>query len=156
MPGERSKCVSERYVETGQRRRRGPFRPSEAGTESSHLRCRDGSKGLLTQLSPSLLASGSILCRREVISFQTEPYAMPQQRIKLTIAYRGSKYHGWQWQAANEFYKGPTPAEGEGIPTIQETVERAVKEVVRHPVRLVGSSRTDSRVQGKWPAAHFD
>jgi tRNA pseudouridine38-40 synthase len=81
---------------------------------------------------------------------------MPQQRIKLTIAYRGTKYHGWQWQAANEFYKGPPPAAGEGIPTIQETVERAVKEVVRHPIRLVGSSRTDSGVHAKGQVAHFD
>src|SRR5882724_10666312 len=50
-----------------------PLRPTAGGTESIHLRRRDGSKGLLTQLSPSLLASGSILCRREAISFQKEP-----------------------------------------------------------------------------------
>src|SRR5215208_3073956 len=50
-----------------------PLRPTAGGTESIHLRCRNGSKGLRTQLSPSLLASGSILCRREVISFQTGP-----------------------------------------------------------------------------------
>src|SRR5258705_12473307 len=81
---------------------------------------------------------------------------MPQQRYKLTIAYRGTKYHGWQWQAANEFYKGPTPREGHGIPTIQETVERAVVEVVRHPVALVGSSRTDAGVHAKGQVAHFD
>jgi tRNA pseudouridine38-40 synthase len=81
---------------------------------------------------------------------------MPQQRYKLTIAYRGTKYHGWQWQAANEFYKGPPVAEGHGIPTIQETVERAVIEVVRHPIRLVGSSRTDSGVHAKGQVAHFD
>ncbi|HEV8292018.1 MAG TPA: tRNA pseudouridine(38-40) synthase TruA [Tepidisphaeraceae bacterium] len=81
---------------------------------------------------------------------------MPQQRYKLTIAYRGTHYHGWQWQAANEFYKGPPVAEGHGIPTIQETVERAVIEVVRHPIRLVGSSRTDSGVHAKGQVAHFD
>jgi len=93
---------------------------------------------------------------REAISFQGEPYAMPQQRYKLTIAYRGTHYHGWQWQAANQYYKGPAPAEGHGIPTIQETVERAVIEVVRHPLRLVGSSRTDSKVHAKAQVAHFD
>src|SRR5215210_3772194 len=54
-----------------------PLRPTAGGTESIHLRCRNGSKGLRTQLSPPLLASGSILCRREVISFQTEPRAPP-------------------------------------------------------------------------------
>jgi tRNA pseudouridine38-40 synthase len=81
---------------------------------------------------------------------------MPLQRYKLTIAYRGTHYHGWQWQAANQYYKGPRPPEGEGIPTIQETVERAVKEVVRHPIALVGSSRTDSGVHAKGQVAHFD
>ena len=81
---------------------------------------------------------------------------MPLQRYKLTIAYRGTHYHGWQWQAANQYYKGPPPAEGHGIPTIQETVERAVKEVVRHPITLVGSSRTDSGVHAKGQVAHFD
>jgi tRNA pseudouridine38-40 synthase len=81
---------------------------------------------------------------------------MPLQRYKLTIAYRGTHYHGWQWQAANQYYKGPRPAEGQGIPTIQETVERAVKEVVRHPIALVGSSRTDSGVHAKGQVAHFD
>ena len=81
---------------------------------------------------------------------------MPQQRYKLTIAYRGTHYHGWQWQAANQYYKGPPPPEGQGIPTIQETVERAVKEVVRHPIALIGSSRTDSGVHAKGQVAHFD
>lgn len=77
-------------------------------------------------------------------------------RYKLTIAYRGTRYHGWQWQYANELYKGPAPAEGEGIPTIQETLSRAIVEVVRHPVTLVGSSRTDAGVHAKGQLAHFD
>jgi len=46
-----------------------PFRPTAGGTESTHLRCRDRSKGPLTQYSRLLLASGSILCRREVIRY---------------------------------------------------------------------------------------
>lgn len=79
-----------------------------------------------------------------------------QQRYKLTIAYRGTRYHGWQHQAANEYYKGPAPAEGHGIPTIQEIVSRALVTVVRHPVQLVGSSRTDSGVHAKGQVAHFD
>ena len=79
-----------------------------------------------------------------------------QQRYKLTIAYRGTNYHGWQAQAANEFWKGPAPAEGEGIPTIQETVSRAIRAVVRHDVSVVGSSRTDAGVHAKGQVAHFD
>lgn len=81
---------------------------------------------------------------------------MSIQRYKLTIAYRGTHYHGWQRQSANELWKGPAPAEGEGIPTIQESLARAVTEVVRHPVQVVGSSRTDAGVHAKGQVAHFD
>lgn len=79
------------------------------------------------------------------------------QRYKLTIAYRGTAYHGWQTQYANEFYKGPPPNAGRrGIPTIQETLAVAIQKVVRHPIRLVGSSRTDTGVHAKGQVAHFD
>ncbi len=81
---------------------------------------------------------------------------MPSQRYKLVVAYRGSRYHGWQWQWANSLYKGPKPPEGHGIPTIQETLTRALVEVVGHPVTVVGSSRTDSGVHAKAQVAHFD
>ena len=80
---------------------------------------------------------------------------MPTQRYKLTLAYRGSNYHGWQIQAVTENYKLPVP-EGQGIPTIQETVARAIASVVNHPVQLVGSSRTDAGVHAKGQLAHFD
>lgn len=83
---------------------------------------------------------------------------MPTQRYKITIAYRGTKYHGWQKQLPNEFYKGPPPsAVGmEGIPTIQEIIAKAISRIVWHPVNLVGSSRTDSGVHAKGQVAHFD
>jgi tRNA pseudouridine38-40 synthase len=77
------------------------------------------------------------------------------QRYKLTLAYRGSNYHGWQSQAVTENYKHPVP-EGQGIPTIQETVARAIASVVNHAVLLVGSSRTDAGVHAKGQVAHFD
>jgi tRNA pseudouridine38-40 synthase len=74
----------------------------------------------------------------------------------MTLAYRGTRYHGWQYQLANSLYKGPKPPEGRGIPTIQEIVSRALMEVVQHPVSLVGSSRTDAGVHAKGQVAHFD
>ena len=77
------------------------------------------------------------------------------QRYKLTLAYRGTNYHGWQSQAVTENYKEEVP-EGQGIPTIQETLSRAVESVVRHPVKIVGSSRTDAGVHAKGQIAHFD
>lgn len=78
------------------------------------------------------------------------------QRYKLTLAYRGTRYHGWQAQPAMETYTGEAPPPGEGIPTIQETVTRAIMTVVQHPVLLVGSSRTDAGVHAKGQVAHFD
>src|SRR5579862_7799551 len=81
---------------------------------------------------------------------------MPIQRYKLILAYRGTNYHGWQMQPPNELWKGDTPPDGQGIPTVQETIMRAIESVVGHPVTLVGSSRTDARVHAKAQVAHFD
>jgi tRNA pseudouridine38-40 synthase len=82
--------------------------------------------------------------------------AMITQRYKLTIAYRGTNYHGWQAQSLTENYKGDAIAEGAGIPTVQELLERAITSVVRHPVALTGSSRTDAGVHAKGQVAHVD
>jgi tRNA pseudouridine38-40 synthase len=81
---------------------------------------------------------------------------VPTQRYKLTIAYRGTHYHGWQTQGVNPTWKGPTPPAGHGIPTIQEKLRRAIEDVVRHEISLVGSSRTDAGVHAKGQVAHFD
>lgn len=85
----------------------------------------------------------------------SEP-SRPLQRLKLTIAYRGTRYFGWQRQAVNDKYTGPPIPEGENLPTIQEVVSKAITSVVRHPIMLVGSSRTDARVHAKGQLAHFD
>ena len=81
---------------------------------------------------------------------------MPTQRYKLTLAYRGTRYHGWQAQPMIDTWKGDAPPPGEGIPTIQGALVKAIQSVVRHPVQLVGSSRTDSGVHAKGQVAHFD
>ena len=81
---------------------------------------------------------------------------MPMQRYKLTVAYRGSRYHGWQAQPAMPTYGGEAPPAGQGIPTIQGELVRAIESVVLHPVGLVGSSRTDAGVHAKGQVAHFD
>ena len=81
---------------------------------------------------------------------------MATQRFKLTIAYRGTQYHGWQAQPVMETYTGDPPPPGEGIPTIQGILTRTITMVVRHPITLVGSSRTDTGVHAKGQIAHFD
>ena len=84
------------------------------------------------------------------------PHTTSMQRYKLTIAYRGTRYHGWQSQPAMETYTGEPPPDGQGIPTIQERLSRAIGTVVGHPVTLTGSSRTDAGVHAKGQLAHFD
>jgi tRNA pseudouridine38-40 synthase len=74
----------------------------------------------------------------------------------MTVAYRGTRYHGWQEQALLPTYKGPLPPRGHGIPTVQETLARAMGKVLDHPVTVVGSSRTDRGVHAKGQVAHFD
>ena len=82
--------------------------------------------------------------------------ALLPQRYKLTIAYRGTRYHGWQTQPPTRTYKGPPPAAGHGIPTIQEILKRTLAGVVKHPVVVIGSSRTDAGVHAKGQVAQFD
>ncbi|HEX8524877.1 MAG TPA: tRNA pseudouridine(38-40) synthase TruA [Tepidisphaeraceae bacterium] len=72
------------------------------------------------------------------------------------MAYRGTRFHGWQQQPMLPSYKGETPEEGHGIPTVQETLTRAIGGVVRHPLNIVGSSRTDAGVHAKGQVVHFD
>jgi tRNA pseudouridine38-40 synthase len=81
---------------------------------------------------------------------------MPLARYKLTILYRGTRYHGWQQQPALASYTGDAPPPGEGLPTIQEKLSRAIGEVVGHPVSIRGSSRTDAGVHAKGQVVHFD
>jgi tRNA pseudouridine38-40 synthase len=87
-------------------------------------------------------------------------------RYKLTIAYDGTDFCGWQKQEPPEGTKvidaKVMPARGdEGkqgrvvLRTVQEVVERAVISVVREPVVLMGASRTDSGVHARGQVAAF-
>lgn len=79
---------------------------------------------------------------------------MTQHRYKLTLAYDGTDFHGWQKQEppASEHPElvASTPddiAEGRvAMRTVQHVVERAVRTVVRERVNVKGASRTDSGV----------
>lgn len=63
-------------------------------------------------------------------------------RLKLTVAYDGANYAGWQVQKS-----------GTGV---QEVVERALKKVFGLDLRLHGSSRTDAGVHARGLVAHVD
>jgi len=57
---------------------------------------------------------------------------MALRNVKLTIAYDGSDYHGWQIQP--------------GFATIQQTVQDAARSLLGPNVRVCGASRTDAGV----------
>jgi len=71
--------------------------------------------------------------------------------LKLTIAYDGTRYAGWQIQQAGARGggRGARPR-----PTLQGTLERVLQRVLREPVRVVGSGRTDAGVHALAQAAH--
>jgi tRNA pseudouridine38-40 synthase len=106
-------------------------------------------------------------------------------RYKLTIAYDGTDFCGWQKQEPLGSSDEAIPArrepsdEGTGTPsdapiqprkhqrfesdrpgrialrTVQHIVERAVREVVREPINLLGASRTDAGVHARGQTAAF-
>ena len=61
--------------------------------------------------------------------------------IKLTIAFDGTNYHGWQRQ--------------ENGPTIQEDVERVVSLICNSRIKVHGAGRTDAGVHALGMTAHF-
>ena len=67
-------------------------------------------------------------------------------RYRLTIAYDGTDFHGWQKQH---------PPGEEPLRTVQGVMEEAIVAVVRERVNLVGASRTDSGVHARGQVASF-
>jgi tRNA pseudouridine38-40 synthase len=63
------------------------------------------------------------------------------QTIKLTIAYDGSDFHGWQLQP--------------GLPTIQGALHDAIRQITQEAVTIDGASRTDAGVHALGQVAHF-
>ncbi|MFD2934453.1 tRNA pseudouridine(38-40) synthase TruA [Spirosoma flavum] len=63
-------------------------------------------------------------------------------RYFLQLAYRGTNYHGWQRQL-------------NGL-SVQEVLETALTTVLRQPIAIVGSGRTDAGVHAGEQFAHFE
>lgn len=60
---------------------------------------------------------------------------------RLTLAYDGTRYHGWQRLA--------------GARTVQSTVETALTQIFAQPVEISGSGRTDAGVHARGQVASF-
>lgn len=63
-------------------------------------------------------------------------------RFKLTLAYDGSEFNGWQRQPYH--------------PSVQEAIEEALANVFGHPVSIVGAGRTDTGVHAYSQVCHLD
>lgn len=63
------------------------------------------------------------------------------RNIKLTLAYDGVKFHGWQIQP--------------GVATIQGSLTDAVRKITQEPVTIHGASRTDAGVHALGQVASF-
>lgn len=64
------------------------------------------------------------------------------KRIKLTVAYDGTNYCGWQIQP-------------NGL-TIEEVLNRKISRLTKEEIRIIGASRTDSGVHAMGNIAVFD
>ena len=63
-------------------------------------------------------------------------------RYKLTIEYDGMPYRGWQRQ--------------EGLPTVQDAIEKAMTQFAQHEVVVFGAGRTDAGVHARGQVIHVD
>jgi tRNA pseudouridine38-40 synthase len=66
----------------------------------------------------------------------------PVFRLRLVLAYDGTRFHGWQLQAGDR--------------TVQGVVEKALAVLAGRPVRAIGSGRTDAGVHALGQVVHAD
>ena len=104
-----------------------------------------------------LKALGNGGLRLERVGLQPRAYSLERSKrrtLKLTIAYDGTRYAGWQVQkrsrqsAAGSRQRKPSP-------TIQGTIEDVLQQILRERVRVIGSGRTDAGVHALAQVAHL-
>lgn len=63
-------------------------------------------------------------------------------RYKITLAYNGKNYHGWQVQP--------------NAITVQEVLNKCLSTLLRQDIETLGAGRTDTGVHSSFYVAHFD
>ncbi len=63
-------------------------------------------------------------------------------KLKLTIAYDGRSFSGWQSQPNSN--------------TVQDTLTAALAEIAKQPIKIHGAGRTDAGVHADGQVAHFE
>ena len=69
--------------------------------------------------------------------------------LKLTIAYDGTRYAGWQTQATSNKRQASKQK-----PTTQGTLEQVLSRILQERVKVIGSGRTDAGVHAQAQVAH--
>jgi len=64
------------------------------------------------------------------------------QRYFIELAYKGTRFHGWQIQP--------------NVVSVQECLEKALSTITREPIAVTGAGRTDTGVHAAYYVAHFD
>ena len=67
---------------------------------------------------------------------------MDKKRVRLTVAYDGTNYHGWQLQ--------------NNAVTIESVLNGCLSELLGEPIEVIGASRTDAGVHALGNVAVFD
>ena len=68
--------------------------------------------------------------------------------VKLTVSYLGTDYCGWQ-------ILEPKGSRKKHLPSIQETIEQALSNILQEKIRITGSGRTDAGVHALGQTANF-
>ena len=64
------------------------------------------------------------------------------QRYFIELAYKGTRFHGWQIQP--------------NAISVQECLEKALSTITREEISVIGAGRTDTGVHASYFVAHFD
>jgi tRNA pseudouridine38-40 synthase len=90
---------------------------------------------------PRFFASGQSCLSQFFAPSTILGFAVHMRRIRITLSYDGTDYHGWQIQP--------------GLPTIQGAIESVLAEIESAEVKVEGSGRTDAGVHALAQVAAF-